>query len=140
MAKKKIQEAPAEAPMSAMIDVVFLLLIFFIVTHQDEMVEAHMSINLPSAASAPSDAPKPKLIEIQIPPDSDMDGKYLLMGATPMDVDGIEEVLAGQAVLDPDATIIIKVSPRAEQRKLIALLDRCKKVGLTQLNVLTLKH
>ena len=141
MAKKKSRRETekGEPPMSAMIDVVFLLLIFFIVTHKDEMIEAHMAINLPSAASKPSDAPKPKLIEIQVPPDEEMDGMYLLMGATPADIDTMEETLAGIAVLDPDQTIIIKVSKRAEQRKLIALLDRCKKVGLNQLNVLTLK-
>ena len=143
MAKKKKRERAdqsGEPPMSAMIDVVFLLLVFFIVTHKDELIEAHMAINLPSAASKPSDAPKPKLIEIQIPPDEEMDGQYLLMGATPADIDTMEETLAGVAVLDPDQTIIIKVSPKATQAKLITLLDRCKKVGLNQLNVLTLKH
>ena len=38
-------------PMSSMIDIVFLLLIYFIVTMEDEIPEAHLSINLPSPGS-----------------------------------------------------------------------------------------
>jgi biopolymer transport protein ExbD len=140
MARIKQPEA-VEMPMSAMIDVTFLLLIFFIVTATDEIIEAHVSVDLPSASSSKSSEKPPQLIEVVVPPDSEagLEGKYLLMGSTPHDIDALEQVLAGVAVLDNTQTIIIKVSPDATQGKLIQLLDRCKKVGLSKLNVLTLK-
>jgi biopolymer transport protein ExbD len=127
--------------MSAMIDVVFLLLVFFIVTHKDEIIEAHVAINLPSpSVPAGPPPPKPQLLEIQIPPDEgEFVGIYMLMGSKPVKLETLEETLAGIASLDPDQTIIIKMSQQARQEKLINVLDRCKKVGLSKLNVLTLK-
>lgn len=142
MARKKTQkgEENAEVPLSAMIDVVFLLLIYFIVTHKDEIIEAHMAINLPSPdqVSGPP-PPKPRLLEIQVPPDEGENvGIYYLMGS-PKTLEVMEEILAGQAALDSEQTVVIKVSQAAKNHKLIELLDRCKKVGLSKLNVLTFK-
>ncbi|HAR66979.1 MAG TPA: hypothetical protein DCR55_12300 [Lentisphaeria bacterium] len=126
-------EEQMETPMSAMIDVVFLLLIFFIVTHKEEQVEAHMAINLPApgAASAPSN--KPNLLEVHV-----YNTFYTLNGKQ-LGLDTLEEKLLGLAMLDSDQTVIIKVSREAFQRELVELLDRCQKAGFKNLNVLTLK-
>jgi biopolymer transport protein ExbD len=139
MQRKTRRSDKQDIPMSAMIDIVFLLLIFFIWTHKEEIVEAHMAINLPSPdiPSGPP-PPKPRLLEIQIPPDSTHEGIYFLLGS-PKSLDVLEGILAKQAALDAEQTVVIKVSQEARQGKLIELLDRCKKVGLSKLNVLTLK-
>ena len=127
------EDEKLETPMSAMIDVVFLLLIFFIVTHKEELVEAHMAVNLPSPSSAPSET-KPQLLEVQVR----AGGNYVLNGK-PLGLEAIETTLHSIAQFDSDQTVIVKVHPAAVQRELIQLLDRCRKVGLTKLNVLTLK-
>ena len=59
MAIRKIRRGndSADVPMSAMIDVVFLLLIYFIVTYKEEIPEAHLAINLPQPT------PPPKIIK-----------------------------------------------------------------------------
>ncbi|MFT5126994.1 MAG: biopolymer transport protein ExbD [Rhodothermales bacterium] len=127
------EEEKLETPMSAMIDVVFLLLIFFIVTQKDELIEAHMAINLPSPSSAPSET-KPQLLEVQVR----AGGNYTLNGKA-LGLDSLESTLHSIAQFDKDQTVIVKVHPAAIQKELIELLDRCRKVGLTKLNVLTLK-
>ena len=53
-------------PMSSMIDIVFLLLIYFIVTMEDEIPEAHLAINLPSPGSKKENDTTPKLLELQV--------------------------------------------------------------------------
>lgn len=136
--RKSGEEKAEESPMSAMIDVVFLLLIFFIVTHKEELIEAHMAINLPSPGAAKSNAPKPVLLEVQVPPDETNPGVYAIQGKM-VTMEKLDDIFASTAALDPDQTVIIKVSPEAREAKLIALLDHCKKAGLTKLNVLTLK-
>lgn len=127
------EDEKLETPMAAMIDVVFLLLIFFIVTHKEELVEAHMAINLPSPSSVPSET-KPQLLEVQVR----AGGNYVLNGK-PLGLEGIETTLHSIAQFDSEQTVIIKVHPASIQRELINLLDSCRKVGLTKLNVLTLK-
>jgi biopolymer transport protein ExbD len=131
---RKNQQEKINIPMAAMIDVVFLLLVFFILTYQEEIIEAHMPINLP----APTLTQKPKtavpLLEIHV-----YHGRYLMMGNHPMTLDKIADTLITQTKYDPDQSILIRVSKKAQHKELIALLDLCNRVGLTSLNVSTLQ-
>ena len=63
---KKRNDESLAVPMSQMIDVVFLLLIYFVVTMKDEISEAHLAINLPSAGAAPAPSPVPRSAACQI--------------------------------------------------------------------------
>lgn len=122
-----------QIPMSAMIDVVFQLLIYFIVTHQKEIPEAHLAVNLPSPNTAAAPQVKPKLLELQVMP-----GQILLQGV-PRTLAMVQESLAYLAKLDPEQTVIVKVSLMARAEELVQVLDLCDGVGLSKLNVVTLK-
>ncbi|MCF7853584.1 MAG: biopolymer transporter ExbD [Candidatus Pacebacteria bacterium] len=125
---RKAASNAVDINMSAMIDVVFLLLIYFIVTYQDEIPEAHLAVNLPSGESKPSTV-EPELLKLQVLP-----GEYTLRNKT-LTLGTIERVLQGLAASSPDVTVIIQVSQSARTKNLIRLLDVCKEVGLTNLNV-----
>lgn len=120
-------------PMAAMIDVVFLLLIFFIVTYEEELIEAHLNVNMPAPNRVLQQNPDPQLLEIHVLP-----GEYRFMGSVPVSVDRLLSELMTFTRFDADHMVLIKVSKEAQHNELIALLDRCHKVGLTKLNVLTL--
>jgi biopolymer transport protein ExbD len=133
MAKMKEVES-LECPMSAMIDVVFQLLIYFIITQKDEVPEAHLAVNLPSPDQAPvQQRNKPQLLEIEVHP-----GQILLQGV-PRSLDMIQDTLTYLAKLDPDQTVIIKTNVMAKTSELVAVLDLCKGVGFKKLNIMTLK-
>ncbi len=121
-----------EIPMSSMIDVVFLLLIYFIVTYHDEVPEAHLAVNLPSP-SAPSEGPPPQLLELEVHP-----GEYFLRSKS-LSLATIQKTLEGLAQASPDLTVIIKINQSARTKELIRLLDVCQGVGLRNLNVVTLE-
>ncbi|OVE77398.1 hypothetical protein BVX99_02710 [bacterium F16] len=163
MAKKKRKvhdPGECEPPMSAMIDVVFLLLIFFIVTYQEPMVEAHMAINMPSPNPPPNSEPPPPPLEIWVlKGDKVMDpttgkqrvdgrnqpvfkpgSRYLMMGRSPSTLKKIEEELYAIVANNPKQAVMIKVQQVAPEGNLVDLLDLCSKVKLTNLNVLTLKE
>ena len=131
----RIKEVEAlECPMSAMIDVVFQLLIYFIITQKDETPEAHLAVNLPSPdKDAVQPQKKPQLLEIEVHP-----GQVLLQGV-PRSVDMLQDTLAYLAKLDPDQTVIIKTNVMAKTSELVAILDLCKGVGFKKLNIMTLK-
>jgi len=131
--KRKIGEHMINVPMSSMIDVVFLLLIYFIVTQKEEISEAHLAVNLPSPNPLQETKTKPNLLEIEVLP-----GQELVQGA-PRSLPAMKDTLQYLAKLDPDQTVMIKVSQLARTKDLIQVLDMCKAVGLNQLNVMTLK-
>ncbi len=131
--KKKASSNSIEIPMSSMIDVVFLLLIYFIVTYQEEIPEAHLAVNLPSPSAPPvEDVEPPDLITLEVHP-----GEYMLRGKT-YTLATIQKTLQSLAAGDPNYTVMIRVNPQAETKGLITILDICQNVGLTNLNVVTL--
>ena len=131
--KRDISDGKMEVPMSSMIDVVFLLLIYFIVTQKDEIMEAHLAVNLPSPNQNSTSEVKPKLLELEVHP-----GQVMLQGV-PRSLDMIKETLTYLAKLDPDQTVIVKTSVMAKTEELVSVLDLCKGVGLRKLNVVTLQ-
>ncbi len=122
---------PVNIPMSAMIDVVFLLLVFFLVTYQEELIESHVNINKTMQKSSANTTPSSsELLEVHILP-----GHYLMMGTKIMNLDEIGNTLGVYYGYDKDLSLLIKVDGATHHREVIALLDRCKKIGLTNLNI-----
>ena len=119
--------------MSSMIDIVFLLLIYFIVTAREEITEAHLSVNLPAPGAAKATENKPKMLEIEV-----HQGQYRLNGA-PLETDVIESMLMGLGRTDPSMTVMVKVAFDAYASELVTALDLCDKAGLTNLNVVSLR-
>jgi len=119
--------------MSSMIDIVFLLLIYFIVTQKEDLTEAHLSVNLPAPGAAKASENKPKMLEIEV-----HEGTLLLNGAQ-LDKETIEGTLAGFGQADPDLTVMVKVAELALASDLVTALDICDKAGLKNLNVVSLR-
>ena len=122
MARKestKLNPPPdASFPLSSMIDVVFLLLIFFLVTQKPITEEVMINVELP--APDMSTVAADPLIPITI----DVD-KY-----SRDNIDEIDARLAAGAAADANSTIIIKCDPNVKYRKLIRVLDLCSELGL----------
>jgi len=135
LTRRRNTDNALQVPMSPMIDVVFLLLIYFIVTYQKEIPEAHLAVKLPGAPEKEEKQPEkpPSLLELEVHPSA-----YVLRGKM-LSLETITKTLTSIADSDPDVTVIIKVSARTETRRLIHLLDICKGVGLRNLNVVTIK-
>ena len=132
--KRKRNAEAAQIPMSSMIDVVFLLLIYFIVTQKDERSEAHLAVNLPSPNQAQETKIKPKFLELEVHPG----GQVFLQGVS-KPLPQIRETLTYLASLDTEQTVIVKTSVMATTEDLVRVLDMCKGVGLEKLNVMTLQ-
>ncbi len=132
---RRLRSEKTEVPMSAMIDVVFLLLVFFIATKKPNIPEAHVAINMPSPnPSTSTDIPPPPLMEVHVLPN----GRYMLLGRARKSLDQFEELFIDIALNNPDSTVIIKVAPDATEGDLVDLLDRASKANLHNLNVMML--
>ena len=128
---KRNKDEDLAVPMSSMIDIVFLLLIYFIITARDEVSEAHLAVNLPAPGSSRSGEARPQLLEIEV-----HENMYSLRGVA-LSLSSLGSTLNN--FRDPDLTVIIKVSVHAKAKDLVAVLDLCQGAGLTKLNVVTLR-
>lgn len=137
-AKRRPKAVDAEVPMSSMIDVVFLLLIYFIFTQKPIVENTLIPCDLPSPNPKPSPEKPPPMMTIDvfrmnINPKKDMDIYGFNQNA--IKFSDLSNILRQTAKNAPDQTIIINCGPNALHEKLIQLLDACQEFGLTKLNL-----
>lgn len=118
--------------MSAMSDVVFLLLIFFIVTMSGYVETTLLDIKIPTSSSAKNDhAPDlEKIVKIEIAEN----GEYLVNGV-PMDRIALLSLLKRYARLMPDAEFLIRCHPESEHKNLVRFLADASLLNLKNLKL-----
>jgi biopolymer transport protein ExbD len=128
--KRTVLQA-GELNLTAMIDVAFQLLSFFIVTLRPVDVLAHLDA-LSAAADTRTRARAAPLnvLRVKILPD----GNYAV-NDRPFTPDAFEGAIASLAALDKTTTVVITCPSKAPHRKLIWVLDLCQKVGFSQLSI-----
>jgi biopolymer transport protein ExbD len=129
-------ETPS-VPTAALLDVIFLLLVYFIVTAASPSAEAHVSTTLPSPNQRVSDDPIPEYASISVTADTILYGTRA--NQRPVTMDKLKEMLAGLASYDPEAQLFVKASGDARQRDVIGVLDTCHAVGLKDFKLMRLK-
>ena len=121
-----------ELNLTAMIDVAFQLLSFFIITTHPIDVYAHLNIFRPSPdARANPNEQMVAMIRITVYPDG------YTINDKPMLVPQLETILAKMASLDKNQTILIQCLNQSDHGKLVALLDLCVKYGMHNLSVVS---
>ena len=134
MAKGRKQRNKGEKPsleMTPMIDVVFQLLIFFIVTLKQEDILANLDALRP--------APDTKPIEVKKDPITISIGAqgFFFQGSLMTDKQ-LTSSLQKIARLDPNTTIIVKCTGDSPHGFLVRALDTCNSVNLRNLSVFSM--
>lgn len=133
---KKPDAQQAAVPMSAMIDVVFLLLIYFVYTQKPIIEDVLLDVNLPAPDSRQTDTP-PDVIRVGIDQhrqDNDKEFYYWFNGSTiPRTI--LERSLRRLADTNKNINIIVECWPSAKHQKLITLLDTCKTLGFKNISL-----
>lgn len=128
--RKRKKDEGAEIPMTPMIDVVFQLLIYFVFTMKPIDVSAHLDVFRPSKGEARDDqVEKPQMIKVEIFPGT------ILMNQSAVDIPGLTRILGKLAAISTEQTVIILCARDSKHSDLVAVLDACAKVGLTNLSV-----
>ena len=120
--------------MTPMIDVVFQLLIYFLVTFTTPNVLAHLDISRP--APDPSQLEKktpPKLIRVNI-----YEKGFGLNGRA-IERDELKSILNRLASFSTSQTVLITCVGSSEHAALVDVLDLCAESGLSKLYVVSLK-
>jgi biopolymer transport protein ExbD len=135
VARKRRQTSlqAGELNLTAMIDVAFQLLSFFLVTSHPVGVMVHLNVSLPSPGAALSPTQRaPNLFRVKILPDGGLE-----MNGNPTTPEEFNSAATQLAKLDREMNVMILCTPDSPHRRLIDVLDLCSKVGLTALSIIS---
>ncbi|MAS96789.1 MAG: biopolymer transporter ExbD [Verrucomicrobiales bacterium] len=124
----------AELELAPMIDVVFLLLIFFIVTWQFARFERDMDISVPAAEEAENMDRQQGEIIVNVRED----GSIVLNGRV-VSEDELLSKLQSISEAYPDQAVILRGSSEANFQAIINVLDQIKKAGIWNVAFATTK-
>lgn len=124
----------AELELAPMIDVVFLLLIFFIVTWQFARFERDMDISVPAAEEAQDTDRQTGEIIVNVRDD----GTIILNGRIVSESELLEKL---QSISEayPDQAVILRGASEANFQAIINVLDQIKKAGIWNVAFATTK-
>ena len=127
----------AKLEMTPMIDVVFQLLIFFIVTLKQEDILSHLDVSRPAPSEAmPQETTVDDLLTIEV-------GRlaWVLNGAPFAGARGLERLdkrLTKIASYSRNSSVIIKCTADSPHSKLVQVLNICARENMTNLSVFSM--
>jgi len=124
----KIKKGAALGSLSLtpLIDVVFLLLIFFLVATRFAQEDRELDVPLPDASEAKPLTVKPKELFINI----DQQGQYFI-GRQQVEPDELEHLLVQAATNNPvNQAVIIRADKRVPFDFVVQAINLCKKAGI----------
>lgn len=131
--KERRQGEAAKLEMTPMIDVVFQLLIFFIVTLKQEDILSHLDVSRPAPdPNAKQEEQVTDLLTILV-----YNEGFVLKGR-PMSLRQLDRRLTRIATYSKTMSVIIKCTSDSPHAYLVQLLDLCAKAGLNNLSVFSM--
>ena len=118
--------------MTSMMDCIFLMLIFFLVSSQLKKVEKELPIELPRANTTRDVKATPDLITVSVNAKGE-----LFVNSKPVGDAGLKNALANAAKENPDRRIRINGDVFAPFRSIVQVLDTCQGEGLTVVGIHT---
>ena len=130
--RKKKRGAPAALQMTALMDVVFLLLCFFVTSSVFSQWETEVSIALPTAKSATVPGRMPGEIILNVA-DS---GKITVNGQVLTTAD-VTERLSRIAKLYPGQPVVIRADRATQYESLMGVIDACRAADVWNFSLAT---
>jgi len=131
--KKRVISQEAGFQMAPMIDIIFLLLIFFMAATIFAQWERKLDIEVPTADSKVAGARQPGEIIVNL----DKEGK-IFVNNVELTQDRLESLLGQVAKMFPDQPVIIRADAKTYHESVIAVLDICRRVDIRNVSFATL--
>lgn len=129
----KRSAAAGTLSLTPLIDVVFLLLIFFLVTSKFDEEERRMPIDLPVATSATPMTERPREIAVDI----DREG-HLFANGQAITAEELEATLIRAVASNPtNQTVVIRADAAVSFQPVVSVMDLCNRTGVSDYTVTT---
>ena len=120
------QESPT-LELTPIIDMVFLLLIFFLVATTLQQTEREMKIALPEAISAGPISVSLRELVVNV----DAQGGIIVSGRT-MSVDDLRTLVTEAVATNPDQKVTVRGDRETPYANIVRVLDICKAAGIQE--------
>ena len=131
---KSQKQAAIDVNLTPLIDVVFLLLIFFMVS-TSFIKETHLSLNLPKAANAKDTLSEAAALDVII----DKNGFYRIDGRALINTDAatLESALINLSKNELSTPLTITADAESPYQAVVQLIDVAGGMGFTKINITT---
>ena len=134
MSLKKIsnrrQGTMTELNITPLLDLVFVLLVIFIIT-TPQLVN-NLEMNLPSGKPPPPKKDKPKITRIEISA-----SREITLDGVVVTVNQLHEKLAALKAENPDLPVVVKGSDEVEYQGMVLVLDVLQQLSITKVGLAT---
>ena len=130
MAKKQYENPQLD--MTPMIDVVFELIIFFVVTIKQEDLFSKLNANRPQ----PNDKPVEKVVDEQI--EIQVGANGLVYNGRGVSLKELDRNIKQAAAIDKKTTVLLQCTLNSPHKFLVDALDTCAKYGLKNLSIFSM--
>jgi len=121
--------------MTPLIDVVFQLLLFFLTATSFYKVEKDIKVDPPRASEAKSAAQLPQEITVNVR--NEADGGFFVVNQRIVALDELTNLLTKAAKDNPRVGVIIRGDKHAYHKRIVDVLNTCKKANITNHNIAT---
>lgn len=129
---RRRQTALPQFQMTAMMDVVFLLLCFFVTSSVFSQWEYEVDLTLPSAKSGHSSTRLPGEIILNV----SQEGRVSVNGRT-LQGEGLTRLLKQVAGYLPDQPVIVRADAATPYAEFMKVVDACRMVGISNISLAT---
>jgi biopolymer transport protein ExbD len=126
------QPEPAGMQLAPMIDIVFLLLIFFIVTWQFSRSETELSVSVPTAEEGADPERQKGEIIINVLGDNS-----IRVEGTTVDLDQLQNRLAAIVRQNENQPVRIRGDGKVAYQRIVEVIDTCQKAGIWNISFAT---
>ena len=132
MASRSSEEPKVE--MTPMIDVVFQLLIFFVVTLKQEDILAKLMASRPAPDPNAKPDQQPDLIDITVHKHG------FIFKQRAVSLEGLDRQIERYSRMSKNATVIIRCTSDSKQRYLVQAMDICSKYKMKNLSIFSMER
>ena len=111
-----------------MIDIIFFLLVFFMMNSLQTIAQKALSVQLPKATSPCVPAQLAVVFTLEAEGHSTIDNK-------PMSIDQAEAMIKQRIQENPNASVILQADKRAAHGQVVAIMDMLKQSGVKRLAI-----
>jgi biopolymer transport protein ExbD len=130
--KRKLRSRPSSLALTSMLDVIFLLLCFFVTASVFSQWESEISIQLPAAATGEQPSRLPGEIIVNLA----KDGSVTVNGKT-LDLPDLESRLARISKFYPGQPVIIRADRNVRYESLVKVIDTCRAADVWNFSLAT---
>lgn len=121
-------------PLAGMVDVLFLLLIFFMTASVFRDSELSMDVSLPTSETAAAAVGPAQQIIVTIGPDD-----RVFLGERPVPIGELRGILEELRAIAGDEAVVVRADEAASAGTMVRVMDLAQQAGLTETSIATIR-